>query len=112
MANRGGGGRFLFSRALSSSCINPWPGFSGFKLERFGARREVLKMVDKSGRRAFRATPRAEAQGGRIEQGEFTEMAWQAITAAIDVVRESKPQVVEPEHLMNALLEQKNGLAH
>ncbi len=65
MANRGGGGRFLFSRALSSSCINPWPGFSGFKLERFGARREVLKMVDKSGRRAFRATPRAEAQGGR-----------------------------------------------
>jgi hypothetical protein len=70
MANRGGGGRFLLSRALSSSCINPWPGFSGFKLERFGARREVLKMVvlkmvDKSGRRAFRATPRAEAQGGR-----------------------------------------------
>jgi hypothetical protein len=65
MANRGGGRRFLFSRALSSSCINPWPGFSGFKLERFGARREVLKMVDKSGRRAFRATPRAEAQGGR-----------------------------------------------
>ncbi|CAK9203336.1 unnamed protein product [Sphagnum troendelagicum] len=86
MANRGGGGRFLFSRALSSSCINPWPGFSSFKLERFGARKE-------------------------IEQGEFTEMAWQAITAAIDVVRESKLQVVEPEHLMNALLEQKNGLA-
>jgi ATP-dependent Clp protease ATP-binding subunit ClpB len=48
----------------------------------------------------------------QIEQGEFTEMAWQAITAAIDVVRDSKPQVVEPEHLMNALLEQKNGLAH
>jgi hypothetical protein len=44
----------------------------------------------------------------QIEQGESTEMAWQAITAAIDVARESKPQVVEPEH---ALLEQKNGLA-
>jgi ATP-dependent Clp protease ATP-binding subunit ClpB len=44
----------------------------------------------------------------QIEQGQFTEMAWQAITAA---ARESKPQVVEPDHLMNALLEQKNGLA-
>ncbi len=65
MANRGGSGRFLFSRALLSSCINPWPGLVGLKLERFGARREVLKMLDKSGRRAFRAPPRAEAQGGR-----------------------------------------------
>ncbi|CAK9863914.1 unnamed protein product [Sphagnum jensenii] len=53
----------------------------------------------------------AVAGSGLIEQGEFTEMAWQAITAAIDVARESKPQVVEPKHLMNALLEQKNGLA-
>lgn len=68
MASRGGDGRFLFSRALSSSCINPWPGFAGFKLKRFGARREVLKMVDKSGRRAFSATPRAEAQGGRASE--------------------------------------------
>jgi hypothetical protein len=41
----------------------------------------------------------------QIEQGEFTEMIWQAFRAAIDVARESKPQVVEPEHLMKALLE-------
>jgi ATP-dependent Clp protease ATP-binding subunit ClpB len=47
----------------------------------------------------------------QIEQGEFTEMAWQAITAAVDVARDSKQQVVEPEHLMKALLEQRNGLA-
>ncbi len=69
MANRGGRGRFLFSRALSSSscCMNnPWPGFVGLQMDRFGARRrEIVKLVDTSGRRAFRATPRAEAQGGR-----------------------------------------------
>jgi ATP-dependent Clp protease ATP-binding subunit ClpB len=47
----------------------------------------------------------------QIEQGEFTEMAWQAITAAVDVARDSKQQVVEPEHLMKSLLEQRNGLA-
>ncbi len=47
----------------------------------------------------------------QIEQGEFTEMAWQAITAAVDVARDSKQQVVEPEHLMKGLLEQRNGLA-
>ncbi|CAK9270809.1 unnamed protein product [Sphagnum jensenii] len=115
MANRGGRGRLLFSRALSSSscCMNnPWPGFVGLQIDRFGARRrEIVKLVDTSGRRAFRATPRAEAQGGRAKQGEFTEMAWQAITAAVDVARDSKQQVVEPEHLMKALLEQRNGLA-
>ncbi len=69
MANRGGPGKFLFSRALSSSscCMNnPWPGFVGLQMDRFGARRrEIVKLVDSSGRRAFRATPRAEAQGGR-----------------------------------------------
>jgi len=69
MANRGGRGRFLFSRALSSSscCMNnPWPGFVGLQMDRFGARRrEIVKLMDTSGRRAFRATPRAEAQGGR-----------------------------------------------
>jgi hypothetical protein len=69
MTNRGGLGRFLFSRALSSSscCMNnPWPGFVGLQMDRFGARRrEILNLVDTSGQRAFRATPRAEAQGGR-----------------------------------------------
>ncbi len=69
MANRSGRGRFLFSRALSSSscCMNnPWPGFVGLQIDRFGARRrEIVKLVDTSGRRAFRVTPRAEAQGGR-----------------------------------------------
>jgi len=53
----------------------------------------------------------AEARDGRINQAEFTEMAWQAIVASPDVAKESKQQIVETEHLMKALLEQRNGLA-
>ncbi|KAI0492497.1 hypothetical protein KFK09_026770 [Dendrobium nobile] len=47
----------------------------------------------------------------QINQGEFTEMAWEAIIGAVDAARTSKQQVVETEHLMKALLEQKDGLA-
>ncbi|KAJ0973854.1 hypothetical protein J5N97_015819 [Dioscorea zingiberensis] len=46
-----------------------------------------------------------------ITQQEFTEMAWQAIVSSPEVAKESKHQIVETEHLMKALLEQKNGLA-
>lgn len=42
---------------------------------------------------------------------EFTEMAWEGIVDAVDAARVSKQQVVETEHLMKALLEQKDGLA-
>jgi ATP-dependent Clp protease ATP-binding subunit ClpB len=49
--------------------------------------------------------------GVQINQAEFTEMAWQAIVASPDVAKESKQQIVETEHLMKALLEQRNGLA-
>lgn len=38
-------------------------------------------------------------------------MAWQAIAASPDVAKESKQQIVETEHLLKALLEQRNGLA-
>ena len=38
-------------------------------------------------------------------------MAWQAIVSSPEVAKESKHQIVETEHLMKALLEQKNGLA-
>ena len=38
-------------------------------------------------------------------------MAWQAIVSSPDIAKESKHQIVETEHLMKALLEQKNGLA-
>lgn len=47
----------------------------------------------------------------QIQQAEFTEMAWQAIVSSPEVAKENKHQIVETEHLMKALLEQKNGLA-
>ncbi|KAK6152610.1 LOW QUALITY PROTEIN: hypothetical protein DH2020_012249 [Rehmannia glutinosa] len=51
------------------------------------------------------------SSGGRITQAEFTEMAWQAIVSSPEVAKENKHQIVETEHLMKALLEQKDGLA-
>ena len=38
-------------------------------------------------------------------------MAWEGIVGAVDAAKNSKQQVVESEHLMKALLEQKDGLA-
>lgn len=38
-------------------------------------------------------------------------MAWEALVGSVDAARQNKQQVVETEHLMKALLEQKNGLA-
>lgn len=38
-------------------------------------------------------------------------MAWHAIVASPEVAKETKHQIVETEHLMKALLEQRNGLA-
>lgn len=49
--------------------------------------------------------------GKRITPSEFTEKAWQAITAAPEIAKEYNQQVVEAEHLLKALLEQPNGLA-
>ncbi|CAA6657424.1 unnamed protein product [Spirodela intermedia] len=53
----------------------------------------------------------AAKDGKTISQQDFTEMAWQALVASPEVAKESKHQIVETEHLMKALLEQKNGLA-
>lgn len=47
----------------------------------------------------------------QINQSEFTEMAWEGMVDAVDAARLSKQQIVESEHLMKALLEQKDGLA-
>ena len=38
-------------------------------------------------------------------------MAWQSIVSSPEVAKENKHQIVETEHLMKSLLEQKNGLA-
>ncbi|KAG2711030.1 hypothetical protein I3760_04G058300 [Carya illinoinensis] len=54
---------------------------------------------------------RCEASNGKIAQQDFTDMAWQAIVSSPEVAKENKHQIVETEHLMKSLLEQKNGLA-
>lgn len=38
-------------------------------------------------------------------------MAWEGVVGAVEAAQNSKQQVVESEHLMKALLEQKDGLA-
>ncbi|EXB38073.1 Chaperone protein [Morus notabilis] len=62
-------------------------------------------------RSSRRFVVRCDASSGRITQQEFTEMAWQGIVSSPEVAKENKHQIVETEHLMKALLEQKNGLA-
>ncbi|WOH03792.1 hypothetical protein DCAR_0623192 [Daucus carota subsp. sativus] len=51
------------------------------------------------------------SSSAQINDSEFTEMAWEGIVGAVDAARISKQQVVQSEHLMKALLEQKDGLA-
>ncbi|KAM7274662.1 hypothetical protein ACFE04_016528 [Oxalis oulophora] len=53
----------------------------------------------------------ASATSSQANPSDFTEMAWEGIIGAVDAARISKQQVVESEHLMKALLEQKDGLA-
>lgn len=64
--------------------------------------------------RQFHSTPPARYSHGsasQIDQSDFTEMAWEGIIGSVEAARQSKQQVVESEHLMKALLEQKDGLA-
>ncbi|KAK8943771.1 hypothetical protein KSP40_PGU021628 [Platanthera guangdongensis] len=79
------------------------------KTDVFLAKREAR--VSTGGRTPGRVTCDASTKDGRITQQEFTEMAWQAIVSSPETAKQSKHQIVETEHLMKALLEQKNGLA-
>ncbi|CAI9274906.1 unnamed protein product [Lactuca saligna] len=51
------------------------------------------------------------AHPSQFNNKDYTEMAWEGIVGAVDAARGSKQQIVESEHLMKALLEQKDGLA-
>ncbi|KAG0584392.1 hypothetical protein M758_3G206900 [Ceratodon purpureus] len=95
--------------SLGLANAGPWESFSGLRAERVGRKKDFVKT--ERAKRNYRTIPSAEARDGRINQAEFTEMAWQAIVASPDVAKESKQQIVETEHLMKALLEQRNGLA-
>ncbi|KAE8735839.1 Chaperone protein ClpB3 [Hibiscus syriacus] len=88
-----------------SSKPNSLKSFSPLQLRKNG----VFERFSRTSSRT--SIVRCEASTGRITQQEFTEMAWQAVVASPDVAKENKHQIVETEHLMKALLEQKNGLA-
>ncbi|XP_010526239.1 PREDICTED: chaperone protein ClpB4, mitochondrial [Tarenaya hassleriana] len=60
----------------------------------------------------FSSTRRiSSASASQANQNDYTEMAWEGIVNALDAARVSKQQIVESEHLMKALLEQRDGLA-
>ncbi|KAH7652401.1 ATP-dependent Clp protease ATP-binding subunit ClpB protein [Dioscorea alata] len=115
-SNSSNGRRFL---ALPSLALHSKRMRSGQSLKAltwsgsFGRVDAVLsKRPGRFGSRSRSSLIRCQASSdGRITQQEFTEMAWQAIVASPEVAKESKHQIVETEHLMKALLEQKNGLA-
>ncbi|KAH7851895.1 hypothetical protein Vadar_018060 [Vaccinium darrowii] len=72
----------------------------------------IASRVERSGRSSTSFRVRcADSASERITQQEFTDMAWQGIVSAPEVAKENRHQIVETEHLMKALLEQKNGLA-
>ncbi|XP_057768646.1 chaperone protein ClpB3, chloroplastic [Salvia miltiorrhiza] len=72
----------------------------------------LTRKLDKFNRKSRSFSVRCDASAnGRITQSEFTEMAWQAIVSSPEEAKSNKHQIVETEHLMKALLEQKNGLA-
>ncbi|KAJ4815395.1 hypothetical protein LUZ62_027961 [Rhynchospora pubera] len=87
------------------------PSFKALRLserKRFG---EVNRSFHKKGPTKFGGIRCQASSDGRITQQEFTEMAWQGIVSSPEVAKESKHQIVETEHLMKSLLEQRNGLA-
>ncbi|ESQ46563.1 hypothetical protein EUTSA_v10000031mg [Eutrema salsugineum] len=59
----------------------------------------------------FPSPRRFSVSAAQTNQNSYTEMAWEGIINAYDAARVSKQQIVESEHLMKALLEQKDGLA-
>ncbi|TXG57626.1 hypothetical protein EZV62_015455 [Acer yangbiense] len=106
---RGGNGAasLLFAQPYFPTKANAFRGLkSKFQLKRNG----LFVKQQHSFSRPFLVRCEASSNG-RIIQQEFTEMAWQAIVSSPDVAKENKHQIIETEHLMKALLEQKNGLA-
>ncbi|KAA8530415.1 hypothetical protein F0562_005124 [Nyssa sinensis] len=71
----------------------------------------ITRRVERFGKSSRSFVVRCAASNERITQQEFTEMAWQGIVSSPEVAKENKHQIVETEHLMKSLLEQKNGLA-
>ncbi|KAB5516441.1 hypothetical protein DKX38_027089 [Salix brachista] len=103
------------SRSASiTNALLPQKSLISFAGKRISVKSLELKRNGVRFQRTSRPTSfvvRCDASNGRITQQEFTDMAWQGIVSSPDVAKENKHQIVETEHLMKVLLEQKNGLA-
>ncbi|KAG6735818.1 hypothetical protein POTOM_061515 [Populus tomentosa] len=104
----------FYSDSISNGLI-PRKSLISFPVKRNSVK--SLELNKRNGAFSTRAKPSsfvvrcAASSNGRVTQQEFTDMAWQGIVSSLDVAKENKHQIVETEHLMKALLEQKNGLA-
>ncbi|KAH8511026.1 hypothetical protein H0E87_008535 [Populus deltoides] len=104
----------FYSDSISNGLL-PRKSLISFSVKRNSVK--SLELNKRNGAFSTRAKPSsffvrcAASSNGRVTQQEFTDMAWQGIVSSLDVAKENKHQIVETEHLMKALLEQKNGLA-
>lgn len=101
--------RLSENRILSVSTTPPSNGF--VIAERTVVSSNVWRNYDVFAKSFFRSYSTAAASSGKINNTDYTEMALEGIVGAVEAARTSKQQVVETEHLMKALLEQKDGLA-
>ncbi|XP_078438980.1 chaperone protein ClpB3, mitochondrial-like [Wolffia australiana] len=110
-ASRRSSSHLLYSRVCSSAV--PLLGFNGGGLlHGFGSSdRGVYSSL--LSRKFHSSFPRRSSytNAAQVSQSDFTDMAWEGILGAVEAARQNKQQVVESEHLMKALLEQKDGLA-
>ncbi|CAI0416504.1 unnamed protein product [Linum tenue] len=98
----------------SASCLLGNPSAALFLTRLFPENGVMLRSSMHLSARGIHSSPprfSAGASSSQVNQTEFTEMAWEGIIAAVDAARSSQQQVVETEHLMKALLEQRDGLA-
>ncbi|CEF98161.1 Clp, N-terminal [Ostreococcus tauri] len=85
---------------------------------RVGAREGTISRATdaRAGRKLARPTRRsivveAAASGKKISQNEFTQRAWDAIVAAPETAKQYNQQIVETEHLCDAVCSQKESFA-
>lgn len=97
------------------SFIPTAPGNFGRAANGLVERENLIKLINSIGSNAFLGrrfySVSASPSYDQINQTEFTEMAWEGIVGSVEAARASKQQIVETEHLIKALLEQKDGLA-
>ncbi|KAL9260872.1 Chaperone protein ClpB4, mitochondrial-like protein [Drosera capensis] len=105
------------SHSLSHPSHPPLPSPVDFSHRCFGSvagrveRANSINGVGKIGGFGWRLHSTSASSAGQINPSGFTEMAWEGIAGAVEAARSNNNQLVESEHLVKALLQQKDGLA-